>query len=56
MASFQVKETLPAEVLSKMHVPPQSGEIPFADVHTLPDADGFLFGCPTRSARNTTPT
>jgi len=44
---YQVPETLPQEVLSKMHAPPKS-EVPILDPKHLPDADGFLFGFPTR--------
>lgn len=45
---MQVKETLPEEVTKKMYAPPQDESIPFADAHTLDQADGFLFGIPTR--------
>jgi len=44
---FQVPETLPEEVLAKMHAPPKS-DIPFADAKTLEQYDAFLFGIPTR--------
>ena len=43
----QVPETLPQEVLSKMHAPPKS-EVPHLDAKDLAEADGFLFGFPTR--------
>lgn len=45
---FQVAETLPKEVLEKMHAPPKSSEVPVISVDQLPEADGFLFGVPTR--------
>jgi len=44
---FQVPETLPEDVLAKMHAPPKSAD-PIANVQTLPEADGFAFGCGTR--------
>ncbi|KAI9642195.1 flavodoxin-like fold protein [Ciborinia camelliae] len=44
---FQVAETLPQEVLTKMHAPPKS-EIPVIDQKTLANYDAFLFGIPTR--------
>lgn len=43
---WQVPETLPIDVLGKMHAPPKSS-VPIIDVSQLPDADGFLFGFPT---------
>lgn len=45
---FQVKETLPSEVLQKMHAPPQDTNIPFIDPNTLATYDAFLIGVPTR--------
>ncbi|CAM6097670.1 unnamed protein product [Calypogeia fissa] len=45
---FLVAETLPQEVLDKMHAPPKDPEVPIIDVHQLPEADGYLFGFPTR--------
>jgi len=45
---FQVKETLPESVTKMMNAPPQDESVPFVDVHTLDQADGFLFGIPTR--------
>ncbi|CAM6127599.1 unnamed protein product [Calypogeia fissa] len=45
---WQVPETLPQEVLDKMHAPPKDPEVPIIDVHKLPEADGYLFGFPTR--------
>ncbi|GFR49390.1 hypothetical protein Agub_g11442 [Astrephomene gubernaculifera] len=44
---FQVAETLPAEVLEKMHAPPKS-DVPILSPLELPDADAFVFGFPTR--------
>lgn len=45
---YQVKETLPEEVLSKMYAPGQSPDIPFITPEILADYDGYLFGIPTR--------
>jgi NAD(P)H dehydrogenase (quinone) len=46
---FQVQETLPDEVLTKMHAPPKPTDVP---VLTSPDVleeyDAFLLGIPTR--------
>lgn len=44
---FQIPETLPQEVLTKMHAPPKS-DIPVVDAKTLESYDAFLFGIPTR--------
>jgi NAD(P)H dehydrogenase (quinone) len=44
---FQVPETLPQEVLEKMHAPPKS-DVPIISPKELTEADGFLFGFPTR--------
>ncbi|KAJ8059361.1 hypothetical protein OCU04_012314 [Sclerotinia nivalis] len=44
---FQVPETLPQEVLTKMHAPAKS-DIPIIDPATLAKYDAFLFGIPTR--------
>jgi NAD(P)H dehydrogenase (quinone) len=44
---YQVPETLPAEVLEKMHAPPKP-DVPVITAKDLPDADGFIFGFPTR--------
>jgi len=44
---FQVAETLPQEVLAKMHAPPKS-DIPVIDAKTLENYDAFLLGVPTR--------
>lgn len=45
---FQVPETLPTDVLEKMHAPPKAADVPVITVDQLPEADGFLFGVPTR--------
>lgn len=45
---FQVAETLPQEVLEKMHAPPKAADVPVITVDQLAEADGFLFGVPTR--------
>jgi len=44
---YQVPETLPEEVLAKMHAPPKS-DIPVVTPATLEKYDAFLFGIPTR--------
>ncbi len=44
---FQVAETLPKEVLEKMHASPRS-DVPVITVEQLKEADGYLFGVPTR--------
>ncbi|RFU77818.1 minor allergen alt a 7 [Trichoderma arundinaceum] len=46
---YQLPETLPQEVLTKMHAPPKPTDIPvLEDPATLTQYDGFLFGIPTR--------
>ncbi|GMI86417.1 hypothetical protein like AT4G36750 [Hibiscus trionum] len=45
---FRVPETLPADVLELMKVPPKDLEIPEISAAELAEADGFLFGFPTR--------
>ena len=46
---YQVEETLPEEVLTKMHAPPKDSNIPtLTDPKTLEQYDGILFGIPTR--------
>ena len=45
----RVAETLPQEVLTKMHAPPKSTEIKtISSPDELKGYDGFLFGVPTR--------
>lgn len=46
---YQIPETLPADVLQKMHAPAQSADIPLLeDPATLQEYDAFLLGIPTR--------
>lgn len=45
---FQIQETLPKEVLEKMHAPPKAEDVPVITVADMAHADGFLFGIPTR--------
>jgi NAD(P)H dehydrogenase (quinone) len=46
---FQVAETLPQEVLTKMHAPPKAADVPILeDPAELEAFDGILFGIPTR--------
>ncbi|KAJ0974126.1 hypothetical protein J5N97_016091 [Dioscorea zingiberensis] len=45
---YRVRETLPVEVLEQMKVPPKDEEIPFISAEELVEADGVLFGFPTR--------
>ncbi|CAG8974580.1 hypothetical protein HYALB_00004376 [Hymenoscyphus albidus] len=44
---YQINETLPEEVLAKMHAPPKK-DYPIATNKTLEQYDAFLFGIPTR--------
>lgn len=44
---WQVPETLPDEVLEKMQAPPKS-DVPIISPSELVEADGLLFGFPTR--------
>lgn len=44
---IQVPEILPEEVLRKMGAPPKS-DVPIITPNELADADGILFGFPTR--------
>ena len=50
---FQVAETLPNEVLEKMHAPPKAADVPVINAAQLTEADGFLFGMPTRFGAST---
>lgn len=43
-----VPETLPEEVLSKMGAPPKDDSVPIITADKLPEADGIIFGIPTR--------
>jgi NAD(P)H dehydrogenase (quinone) len=46
---YRVPETLPAEVLAKMHAPEKDSSIPeMTDPATLEQYDAFLMGIPTR--------
>lgn len=45
---YRVPETLTTDVLEKMKVPQKDDEIPVIYVDELVEADGFLFGFPTR--------
>ncbi|KAI0179041.1 putative benzoquinone reductase [Hypoxylon sp. FL1284] len=46
---FQIPETLPQEVLTKMYAPGPAADIPvMSDPTTLESYDGFLLGIPTR--------
>ena len=49
LTALQIPETLPDEVLAKMHAAPKA-DVPVADVHDLPNYDGFILGFPTRCA------
>ncbi|KAJ2715514.1 hypothetical protein H4R19_001162 [Coemansia spiralis] len=44
---YQVAETLSDDILAKMHAPPKT-DIPVLKANDLPEADGYLFGFPTR--------
>ncbi|PTU23438.1 hypothetical protein P175DRAFT_0499981 [Aspergillus ochraceoroseus IBT 24754] len=44
---YQIAETLPEEVLAKMHAPAKSS-VPIATPETLLEYDAVLFGIPTR--------
>ena len=45
---YQVQETLPQEVLSKMYAPGQDKSVPFITPDILKTYDAFLLGIPTR--------
>ncbi|XP_073017262.1 NAD(P)H dehydrogenase (quinone) FQR1-like [Primulina eburnea] len=45
---YQVAETLPDEVLGKMYAPPKSADVPVITANELVEADGLIFGMPTR--------
>jgi len=46
---YQLPETLPQEVLTKMYAPPKPTDVPILeDPSVLTKYDGFLFGIPTR--------
>ncbi|KAI8575624.1 hypothetical protein K450DRAFT_260982 [Umbelopsis ramanniana AG] len=44
---FQIAETLPEEVLTKMYAPPKQ-DVPIITADDLKNADGILWGIPTR--------
>ncbi|THV06406.1 1,4-benzoquinone reductase [Dendrothele bispora CBS 962.96] len=44
---YQIPETLPDEVLAKMHAPPKA-DYPVISANELKEFDAFLFGVPTR--------
>ncbi|TAQ89803.1 hypothetical protein B7494_g1899 [Chlorociboria aeruginascens] len=44
---YQIPETLPEEILTKMYAPPKA-DYPIAEAATLAKYDAFLFGIPTR--------
>lgn len=45
---YRVAETLPDELLEQMKAPPKDAEIPVISAVELAEADGVLFGFPTR--------
>ncbi|GBG71368.1 hypothetical protein CBR_g8787 [Chara braunii] len=45
---YQVPETLSPEVLGRMHAPPKPAGIPIITPTKLAEADGIVFGFPTR--------
>ena len=45
---YQVPETLPSEVLGKMNAPPKDEDVPIITASELENADGIIFGIPTR--------
>ncbi len=50
---FQVPETLPKEVLEKMHAPAKDESVPvITDSNKLAEYDGILFGTPTQRTVN----
>lgn len=47
LSKFRVAETLPQEVLTKMHAPPKP-DYPVLQPNDLANFDGFICGIPTR--------
>ncbi|KAJ4979254.1 hypothetical protein NE237_010034 [Protea cynaroides] len=45
---WQIPETLPERVLEKMKAPPKADDVPMISPEQLVEADGFLFGFPSR--------
>ncbi|OMJ14711.1 putative NAD(P)H dehydrogenase (quinone) FQR1-like 2 [Smittium culicis] len=44
----QLPETLPQEVLEKMHAPPKDASVPVFTLEEFENGDAFMFGFPTR--------
>ncbi|KAJ2811422.1 hypothetical protein H4S07_002073 [Coemansia furcata] len=47
VSRYQIAETLSDEILAKMHAPPKP-DLPIITAADLVEADGFMFGFPTR--------
>lgn len=45
---YQFPETLSPELLKRLHAPPRPADVPVIKPEELSQADGFLFGMPTR--------
>lgn len=45
---YQIAESLPQEILDKMKAPPKASDVPVITAADMKNADGFLFGIPTR--------
>ncbi|CAA0835953.1 Probable NAD(P)H dehydrogenase (quinone) FQR1-like 1 [Striga hermonthica] len=45
---WQVPETLTDDILAKMGAPPKNNDVPIISPNELVDADGIIFGFPTR--------
>ncbi|OAL27569.1 hypothetical protein AYO22_03473 [Fonsecaea multimorphosa] len=45
---YQIKETLPQEILTAMYAPPQNKAVPFITPDLMKSYDAFLFGIPNR--------
>ncbi|KAI8867026.1 flavodoxin-like protein [Ramicandelaber brevisporus] len=45
---YRVQEILPKELLAKMHAAPELSDIPLATPSALIEADGIIFGVPSR--------
>ena len=43
----RIAETLPSDILAKMHAPPKP-DYPLITPNEIPQFDGFIFGSPTR--------
>lgn len=52
---YQIQETLPAEVLEKMHAPPKPEDVPIATPETLGEADCIIFGYDCRGKDSVRP-